>query len=50
MMPDNRFKFGLVTHSMEVVEAVKTFSDSTTEELIVKLVDLDEAIPTAEKL
>ena len=50
MMPDRRFKFGLVTHSMEVAEAVRTYSDSITEELIVRLVDLDAAIPTAEKL
>ncbi len=44
------FRFALVTHSMEVVEAVRQCIDPVSEQLATELVDLDKALPTAQRL
>ncbi len=44
------FQFALVTHSQEIVDAVRRCIDPVSEQLATELVDLDKALPTAQKL
>jgi transcriptional regulator, propionate catabolism operon regulatory protein len=45
-----KFRFALVSHSMEVVNIVRKYSDPQTEDLFTTIVGLDDAVPTARGL
>lgn len=45
-----KYRFALVSHSIEVVNIVRQFSDPHTEDLFTKIVGLDDAVPTAKAL
>jgi len=44
-----KFKFAFISPSAELGEAVKSHSDPKTEDMIVKLATMEEAIPVARK-
>jgi len=44
------YQFALVTHSVEVIEAVRKCIEPESEHLATELVDLDKALPTAQRL
>jgi transcriptional regulator, propionate catabolism operon regulatory protein len=46
----NRYRFALVSHSEEIVNVVKRNIDYATEELLTKVVELDDAVSVAEDL
>ncbi|MDZ7695956.1 MAG: sigma 54-interacting transcriptional regulator [Deltaproteobacteria bacterium] len=50
MAQDRRFKFALVGHSLELAKAVKAYSDPGSEDLVSRVVNLDEAVPVAKEL
>ncbi len=50
MIQGRPYQFALVTHSTEVVEAVRKHIDPENESLAAELVDLDKALPTAKRL
>ncbi|MHB1359402.1 MAG: sigma 54-interacting transcriptional regulator [Rhodocyclaceae bacterium] len=45
-----KYKFAFVSNSPEIGETVKLYSDPVTEEVIVRLATMEEAIPVARKL
>ena len=45
-----KYRFALVTHSTEIVEAVRGAVDPDEEELVTEIVDLDQAVPAARRL
>ncbi|MEW6265159.1 MAG: sigma 54-interacting transcriptional regulator [Thermodesulfobacteriota bacterium] len=45
-----RYKFALVGHSWELAEAVRSCIDQEKEEVIIKVVNMGEAIPTAQAM
>ncbi len=50
MNSTRKFLFGLVTHSPEIVDSVRRCHDPEHEELVDKIVDLDQAVPAARQL
>lgn len=46
----SKFRFALVSHSIEVVNIVRKHVDPASEDLFATLVGLDDAVPTAEAL
>ena len=49
-LPLTKFRFALVSHSIEVVDIVRKYSDPRSEDLLTTIVDLDDAVSTARKL
>ncbi len=45
-----KYYFALVTHSSEIVDAVRSGSDPDQEKLVTEIVDLDQAVPAARRL
>ena len=45
-----KYRFALVSHSIEVVNLVRQYSDPNTEDLFTTIVGLDDAVPTAKAL
>ena len=48
--PPKRYQFALVTHSIEVVNIVRLYTDPETEDLFTTIVGLDDAVTTAKAL
>ena len=49
-MQSKKFRFAMVSHSIEVVNIVRKCLKTDTEDLFATLVGLDDAVTTAEKL
>ena len=50
MTPDKKFRFALVSHSEELGECVRRCVNPETEDVIIKVVNMGEAIPAADAL
>ena len=44
-----KFKFAFISNSAELAELVKFHADTSTEEVIIKLATMEEALPIAQK-